>query len=138
MKKIIAIGVVGVLGLVGGCSSKKPPQAQVQPQAYPDYGPMQPSHGGAYGGGSTYPVANAGGGGAVQPTPVADYSAPKAAPVIVDTVPSAGTKYTVKKGDTLWSIAQRSYGDGKQYKKIASANNIKNNQVNVGQVLTLP
>ena len=138
MKKIIAIGVVGVLGLVvGGCSSKKPPQStQVQPQAYPDY-PMQPTHAGAYGGGNTYPVAN-GGGGAIQPTPVVDYTQPKAAPVIVDTVPSAGTKYTVKKGDTLWSIAQRSYGDGKQYKKIASANNIKNNQVNVGQVLTLP
>ena len=136
MKKVIAIGVVGVLGLVvGGCSSKKPPQStQVQPQPY-DY-PMQPTHGGGYNGGSTYPVAN--GGGSLQPTPVVDNYTPRADPVIVDAQPSKGSKYTVKKGDTLWSISQRSYGDGKQYKKIAAANNIKNNQVNVGQVLTLP
>jgi len=30
--------------------------------------------------------------------------------------------YTVKKGDTLWSLAKRFLGDGKQWQKIAAAN----------------
>jgi 5'-nucleotidase len=31
-------------------------------------------------------------------------------------------KYTVKKGDSLWSIAQAKYGDGHKWKQIAAAN----------------
>jgi nucleoid-associated protein YgaU len=30
--------------------------------------------------------------------------------------------YTVKKGDTLWAIAKKYYGNGAQYKKIYNAN----------------
>lgn len=47
--------------------------------------------------------------------------------------------YTVKKGDTLWSIAKTFYGDGSKYKKIAEHNNIKNpNIISVGQKIKLP
>lgn len=47
--------------------------------------------------------------------------------------------YTVVYGDTLWSIARRFYGDGKFYKKIATANGIQDpNILAVGQVLRLP
>ncbi|MDX1683354.1 MAG: LysM domain-containing protein, partial [Phycisphaeraceae bacterium] len=47
--------------------------------------------------------------------------------------------YKVKKGDTLWSIAQRHYGDGKRWREIASANNISDpGKLRVGQTLTLP
>ena len=36
---------------------------------------------------------------------------------------AAGSKYyDVKKGDTLWQIAERSYGDGNEWKKILQAN----------------
>lgn len=53
------------------------------------------------------------------------------------TVPLHDT-YTVKKGDTLWAIAKREYGDPLQYKTIASKNNIKNpNLIYPGQVLKL-
>lgn len=48
--------------------------------------------------------------------------------------------YTVAKGDTLWAIAKKFYGDGNQYPKIASANaSIKNpNLIYAGQVLSIP
>lgn len=47
--------------------------------------------------------------------------------------------YTVKKGDTLWDISRRLYGDSSLAYKLATANNIKNpNLIFPGQVLTLP
>lgn len=54
--------------------------------------------------------------------------------------PTVKNTYTVKKGDTLWSIAKKVYGDGSKYTKIASANSdIKNpNLIYVGQVITIP
>ena len=52
---------------------------------------------------------------------------------------AAGRTYTVQRGDTLWSIAKRTYGDGTQYKKIVAANpTVKNERLMVGQTLTLP
>ncbi|MBI4040217.1 LysM peptidoglycan-binding domain-containing protein [Candidatus Daviesbacteria bacterium] len=48
-------------------------------------------------------------------------------------------KYTVKEGDTLFTIAQKYYNDGYQYPKLAEANNLANpDAVDVGQVLEIP
>jgi nucleoid-associated protein YgaU len=50
-----------------------------------------------------------------------------------------GDNYTVQKGDHLWGIAVRAYGDGYQWVKIASENNLKNpNLIHPGNVLKLP
>lgn len=48
--------------------------------------------------------------------------------------------HTVQSGDTLWGIAEKYYGNGSQYTKIASANpDIKNpNLIYPGQVLSIP
>lgn len=49
--------------------------------------------------------------------------------------------YTVKKGDCLWNIAKRYYGNGSKYTLIYNANKdkIKNpNLIYPGQVLTIP
>ncbi len=47
--------------------------------------------------------------------------------------------YTVVKGDCLWNIAKRYYGDGSKYPVLAKVNNISNpNFIKVGQVLTIP
>ncbi len=49
--------------------------------------------------------------------------------------------YEVKKGDTLWAIAERYYGSGAKYKQIVEANQpmIKNeNEIYPGQVLRIP
>ncbi len=49
-----------------------------------------------------------------------------------------GDAYTVEKGDTLWNISVRAYGDGYQWTKIAKENHLKNpNLIYVGTVLTL-
>lgn len=48
-------------------------------------------------------------------------------------------KYTVKKGDTLQSIAAKFYGDPHKWKKIANANHIKNpRSIEKGDVLVIP
>lgn len=47
--------------------------------------------------------------------------------------------HTVVKGDTLWAIAKKYYGDGNKYPEIARANNIANpNIISVGQKLLIP
>jgi len=49
--------------------------------------------------------------------------------------------HTVQKGDTLWAIAKKYYGNGAQYLKIYEANKDKisnPNLIYVGQVLTIP
>jgi 5'-nucleotidase len=52
---------------------------------------------------------------------------------------ASGTKYKVKKGDSLWSIAQAKYGNGNKWKQIAAANpKINPDRVQAGQTITLP
>ena len=49
--------------------------------------------------------------------------------------------HEVKKGDTLWKIAERYYGDGNLYPKIFEANRdiLKDpNMIKVGQKLKIP
>ncbi len=51
----------------------------------------------------------------------------------------APTTYTVQRGDTLGTIAQRAYGDGFKYPLIQQANNLSDpSQIWVGQVLVIP
>ncbi len=50
-----------------------------------------------------------------------------------------GDTYTVVRGDSLWSIAQRAYGDGNRWVDIARANNLANPRIiHAGNVFTLP
>lgn len=99
--------------------------------------------------------------------PVAVPGGPAKAPVAVETMPpppvarprpvtpakappettppaaeaAAGQSYTVKAGDTLYTLAKRFYGDGKLYTKIADANKDKIKDVShipIGTTLTIP
>ncbi|MPN57839.1 hypothetical protein SDC9_205535 [bioreactor metagenome] len=53
----------------------------------------------------------------------------------------AGSEYKVVKGDSLWKIAVKVYGDGYQWTKIWQANKLKINNPNeleIGMMLTMP
>jgi nucleoid-associated protein YgaU len=55
------------------------------------------------------------------------------------TNPIMGNSYTVVKGDFLWDIAVRAYGDGYKWTEIAKANNLVNpDYIFSGNVLKLP
>jgi nucleoid-associated protein YgaU len=79
--------------------------------------------------------------------PTAQATAPQ--PVTYDAAPTqtasatpgpvAGGNYTVKKGDTLYSIAKSRYGNGNQYTKIVSANpGLAPDRLKVGQSIVVP
>jgi nucleoid-associated protein YgaU len=45
----------------------------------------------------------------------------------------------VRRGDTFWSIARQSYGNGKLWKQIAAANpGVDHRRLRVGQQLIVP
>ena len=131
MNKVFAIGTLMVSGLVlVGCGSHStgvPSDSSVTDVSTPAPAPAAAP---AY----------------TPPTPVA------AQPVTYDTMPAAnsgaaansgmamaGGSYTVKRGDTLYSIARKSYGDGKQWQKIAAANpGLRPESLKVGQTITIP
>jgi nucleoid-associated protein YgaU len=92
------------------------------------------------------------------PAPVAYTPAPQpytppptaAQPVVYDSTPApmqasaapavAGSgNYTVKKGDTLFSIAKSRYGNGNQYTKIVAANpGLSPQSLKAGQTINIP
>ncbi len=78
----------------------------------------------------------------IEPAPAPVFEEPvAAAPMpVAPVVPVAPTTmYTVVRGDTLWSIANRYYGDGKRWRDIAQANGIHDpRKLVVGEQLTLP
>jgi len=57
---------------------------------------------------------------------------------VSETNPITGTSYLIQKGDSLWTIAVRAYGDGYKWVEIAKENNIDNpNLIFTGNTLTL-
>ena len=46
--------------------------------------------------------------------------------------------HTIVRGETLWSVAEDSYGSGYNWTDIYNANNLKSQNVEIGQVLKIP
>lgn len=55
-----------------------------------------------------------------------------------EAAPAAYTTYTVKKGDTLWRIAQKQLGKGNRYKEIKALNNMSGDMIRIGQKIKIP
>jgi 5'-nucleotidase len=127
VKKLLSLSALGILSLAVGCSHKTS-TANNDGKANLNPAPPAPSS-------VTYPGPTDNGAVAIK-----DHDTAPAGPSAAGQVSTGGGKtYVVRKGDTLWGIAQRTYGDGKQYKKIAAANPaIHGDQVKVGQTITLP
>ena len=71
-----------------------------------------------------------------RPTPLVAKPAPVTKPK--DTPPALRT-YTVRKKDTLWSIAKRLLGDGQRWKEIVAANpGLDPQKLMPGQTIKLP
>lgn len=67
------------------------------------------------------------------------YTPPSDSATVTPVSSAMGASYTIKPGDTLYSIAKAKYGDGKQWNRIVSANPGLNPQkLKVGQTITLP
>jgi LysM repeat protein len=75
-----------------------------------------------------------------EPLPPAEAPAPPPTPPPPPPPPPPAPRtHTVVSGDTLWAIAERFYGDGSKYQRIADASGISNpDLIHPGQVLTIP
>lgn len=153
MKKIIlATSFAMLVPLVAGCDKNKKPETQPS-ASITDVAPPAPSHSGTSSANSWSPSSSSN----TSSTPVtpinydsaasdSQYSSNTsstgsfgAAPAATTSGSGNGRTYKVQRGDTLWSIAKRTYGDGTQYKRIVSANpSVRNDRLVVGQTLTLP
>ncbi len=56
----------------------------------------------------------------------------------LDTQKQSAKEHVVVKGETLWSIAEDSYGSGYNWTDLKSANKLKSESIEIGQKLTLP
>ena len=71
--------------------------------------------------------------------PKVEVRTPTQAQALEESLSILGNSYEVQKGDNLWEIAIRAYGDGYKWPEIAEANSISNpDQIEIGQKLTLP
>ena len=51
---------------------------------------------------------------------------PKVGDKVIENISITENQYTIKKGDNLWDIAVRAYGDGFRWPELAKANNLEN------------
>ncbi len=74
-----------------------------------------------------------------QPLPMDPYVGGGATGAGTQAPAMGGGNYTVQRGDTLWSIAQRHYGNGQRWVDIVNANpGLDPNKLPVGRAIVLP
>ena len=136
MKRLLCLLAVLALALAG-CNQNQGPQTTepLEPTMGPDVAGPPDYNGNATGTG----MGNGadGGTGTMSPPdgPEEDLDPPPPPPPL-EPMPQT---HTVAPKETLWSIAEQYYGDGKQWKKIAAANDIDDpTKVAAGTVLTIP
>ena len=128
MKRMLPLIVIAALVAAVGCQKKASDQSQVRSDVT-DISPLAngPSPSPAYG--SDIPA----------PTYTPSYT-PAVTTTPAPTAPATtGTSYTIRRGDTFYSLARTHYGDGKAWQKIASANpGVDPHNLRIAQSITLP
>ena len=115
-----------------GCKTETEPVSQVPPPNYASEPEPMP------------PVAiDQGSPGTVAPIPGPSGPGTAAGPAVYEPEPlppaPVARTYTIRKGDTFWSIAQREYGDGQKWRDISAANpSVDPKKLAIGQQITLP
>ena len=128
MRILLAMVLALAMIPMAGCRKQKTDDiATLPPLSEFDAGPV-------YGTAETGPTVD------VAPQPIVDTtSVAPVQPVASPPPPVAPKVHVVARGDTIWSIALRYYGDGQRWREIAAANgNIDPKKLAVGQRLILP
>lgn len=119
MKKIMLVALTMAMAASVGCQNNKKSALSEVPPPPPAMEPV-----------SMEPV---------QVEPVQTVPAYTEPVPMTDTQATSGNTYTVKKGDTIFSIARSVYGSNSRAKDIIAANpGIDPNKIKVGQTLVLP
>ena len=141
MKKIVLASMIGLAAV--GCqnttksskSSTLPTASATSPGSVMDL--SSPAATPAY----TAPAPTAVQQPVIYDTPAVTSTTPASTTAAKSTVAAAksGSQYKVQKGDTLFGIAKKSYGDGKQWTRIAEANpGLRPETLKVGQTIAIP
>ena len=138
MKNLILTALVISLGLIAvGCANNKKPVPKNESVTELNVAPVPPRDGG-------YAAAAPAAAAPIYVEPAVTQT-PAAAPAPVAAAPAggaaaaAGSSYTVKKGDTLFTIAKTAYGNGNQWQRIAQANpGLSPSTLKAGKTIVIP
>jgi len=127
--KYVALTAVLLSSMLAGCNSSWNPFRKKPVVADPPLATV-----------TTFDNTNTGAGGnTIRPDTVVDPPVVKDDPVPVPPAPAAGDTYTIKKKDTLWSIAVAHLGNGQRYREIVAANpGLDPKKLAIGQTIKLP
>jgi 5'-nucleotidase len=138
MKNLILTALVISLGLLAvGCANDKKAMPKNDSVTELNTAPVPPRDGG-------YAAAPAPTAAPIYVEPAVTQT-PAAGPAPVAAAPTGGaaagpgSSYTVKKGDTLFSIAKNAYGNGNQWQRIAQANpGLSPTTLKAGKTIVIP
>ena len=138
MKNLMLMAAVISLGLLAvGCANSKKPAAANESVMDVGVAPAAAPRDGGYAG----PISSAPTNAApvyVEPAPAISQTPTTAAPA-AGAATAGGSSYTVKKGDTLFSISKAAYGNGNQWQRIAQANpGLSPTTLKAGKTIVIP
>lgn len=127
MRILLAMVLVLAMIPMAGCTKQKTDDiATLPPLSEFDTGPV-------YGTSETGTAVD------VAPQPIVDTTSVEPVQPVAPPPPPALKVHVVARGDTIWSIALRYYGDGQRWRDIAAANgNVDPKKLAIGQRLILP